>query len=153
MKCAVEDFESLFLSPDPRIGNVEPYLGPVSPNCPNVPNTLKQIKLDLQMAFTHLGKALFDVKCRAERFKWLSLSPNLRIGEFGPYLAPVSPNWHNAPNTLKQVKLNNQMIFKLGWGLIWCEMWSWTLWITFCVTKPKNSKIWAIFGRSFHELA
>ena len=31
------------------------YLGPVwdqfSPNCPNVPNTLKQVKLEPQMAF------------------------------------------------------------------------------------------------------
>ena len=32
------------------------YLGPISPNCTNAPNTLKQVKLDLQMALD-LSKA------------------------------------------------------------------------------------------------
>ena len=34
----------------------------LSPNCPNVANALKHMRLDPYMVIAHLSKALFDVK-------------------------------------------------------------------------------------------
>ena len=39
-----------FVFSGPMIKDFGSYLGPVSPNCPNAPNTLKQVKLNPQMA-------------------------------------------------------------------------------------------------------
>ena len=64
------------------------------------------------------------------------------------YLDPVSQNHPNPPNTLKQVQLDFQMAFALELSIIWFEMWSWTLWITFCVSFPL---IW-VFGPNFPNL-
>ena len=57
------------------------------------------------------------------------------------YWDPVPTNCPNSTNTLKHVTLNPQMAFTLEQDLIWCEMWNWTLWITFCVCVPM---IWFI---------
>ena len=51
MKCKFEDFKLFFVSPDPKIGECGSYFGPVLPNCPNGPNTLKQVKPKPQIAF------------------------------------------------------------------------------------------------------
>ena len=37
------------------------------------------------------------------------------------------------------------MDFRLEQGFIWCEMWSLTLWMTFCVLVPMIWGIWAPF--------
>ena len=39
-----------FVFSGPMIKDFGSYLGPVSPNCPNAPNTLKQVELNPQMA-------------------------------------------------------------------------------------------------------
>ena len=50
VKSGVEDSELLFVFSGPMIKDFGSYLGPVSPDCPNAPNTLKQVKLNPQMA-------------------------------------------------------------------------------------------------------
>ena len=39
------------------------------------------------------------------------------------------------------------MDFRLEQGFIWCEMWSLTLWMTFCVSVPMIWGIWAQFSQ------
>ena len=62
----------------------------------------------------NFSKVSLDVKCEVENFELLFVSPGPRSGEFGPYLSPVSLDCPNASKTLKQAKLNPQMVFKLG---------------------------------------
>ena len=65
----------------------------------------------------------------------------------------VSPNCHIAPNTLKHVKLDLQMIITLVQSLIWCKMvsyktWDYTLWIFL----PIILGIRDLSGTSFHKV-
>lgn len=51
----------------------------------------------------------------------------------------------NSPNTLKHLQLNPWMAFTLKQDFIWCEMWSWTLGITFCLSMSIIWDIWSQF--------
>ena len=61
----------------------------------------------------------------------------------------VSPNCPNVKNTLKYVKLDPYMIITIEQSLIWCEMISWRLSITFCIFLTMIWGIRAQFGPSF----
>ena len=64
------------------------YLGPISPNCPNAPDTLKRLKLVHQMTLT-LSKTRMELKTS---YYFLCITAH----DSG-YLGPVSPKMSQLP--------------------------------------------------------
>ena len=77
---------------------------------------------------------------------------NIELNTFNDFLwlyfDLVSQNHPNPQNNLKQVQLDCQKAFTLELSIIWFEMWSWTLLISFCESFPL---IWVV-GPNFRNL-